>query len=111
MKDYCTECLKKRTLHKNRKCRRCNRKFGLKECSRCHELKLVALDFYHNGSDGVCKYCLGYSGRGGGRYLAMPEDVRAAVIQLFQEGHKKSHIAKAVGYSRAMISKVLKPKL
>lgn len=107
-KGYCDGCLRKRSIQKNGKCRGCNRQQGLQECSRCQTIRLISLDFYNDGRDGICKYCLGYKGVGGGRYARMMPSERALILELFGQKIPGIQIAKRIGCTRAMISKVIR---
>lgn len=53
--DACSACGVTRKLCSNGECRRCLTAAGMKECGRCREILIAAMDFH--GGQGTCKGC------------------------------------------------------
>ena len=51
----CSRCTTDKPLHSNQQCKECLKEQGLKECHKCHKIKLELLEF--SVSKGTCKQC------------------------------------------------------
>lgn len=55
-KFLCPECnLRSNKIDSNTLCEKCNKEFGLKQCSKCNELKFILVDF--NTKKTICDDC------------------------------------------------------
>lgn len=93
-------------LDKNQLCKSCNMDKGLKQCPRCKELLLYNLNF--NDPSLACKKCLGFKGKGGGRWPKMPEQTKEKIARFINQGGSGIKAAEIFNCTPAMISKVIK---